>query len=154
MQLINAQVTARRNVTTKYGERTVVDALATDGRELTLWRPAGDHATSRLRDGDRVTVGVDARGKCSLVETSADRTPTAVASDPTRQAQPMGFAVEEAAPETTRSAEIADYIQRLGKLYNGCYRTASSQLGAELDTSEVKDVATTIFIQTVRHFGL
>jgi hypothetical protein len=57
--------------------------------------------------------------------------------------------------ESSRSAEIADYIDRLGKLYARCYKTASQQLeNMPLGTPEVKDVASTIFIQTVRHFSL
>jgi hypothetical protein len=64
----------------------------------------------------------------------------------------MGFAVQ---PEPgSRSAEIADYIERLGKLYGHCYQTASNQLGNALATPEVKDVATTLFIQTCKHFQI
>jgi hypothetical protein len=69
----------------------------------------------------------------------------------------MGFKVESTAPpaENGRSAEIADYIDRLGKLYSHCYKTASQQLeNMPLGTPEVKDVATTLFIQTVRYFSL
>jgi hypothetical protein len=46
-------------------------------------------------------------------------------------------------------------VDRLGKLYSHCYKTAANELKkTPLATPEVKDVATTLFIQTVRHFGL
>jgi hypothetical protein len=64
----------------------------------------------------------------------------------------MGF---QASPQTSRSIEIADYIDRLGKLYGHCLTTAASMpTSIELPPTAVKDVATTMFIQTVRHFDL
>jgi lantibiotic modifying enzyme len=69
----------------------------------------------------------------------------------------MGFKVEPTAPpvENGCSAEIIDYIDRLRKLYSHCYQTASQQIeNMPLGTPEVKDVATNLFIQTVRHFSL
>jgi hypothetical protein len=151
MQLIQAKITGQpRNVTTKHGEKAVVDARAANGENLTIWRPANDPAVMRLANGERVQLGIDSKGKVSLVETAFTRAEKA-------PDQPMGFKVEPAAPpvENGRSAEIADYIDRLGKLYSHCYKTASQQLeNMPLGTPEVKDVATTLFIQTVRHFSL
>jgi hypothetical protein len=64
----------------------------------------------------------------------------------------MGFT---AAPQASRSAEIADYIDRLGKLYS-CYLTTAGNMPTliELATPQINDVATTLFIQSVRHFEL
>jgi hypothetical protein len=73
-----------------------------------------------------------------------------------QQAQ-MGFTAKPTpeVPETTRSAEIVDYICRLGKLYNHCLTTAANMPTAiELDAPQVKDIATTLFIQTAKHFNL
>jgi hypothetical protein len=149
MQLIQAKITGQpRTVTTKHGDRSVVDARAANGENLTIWRPANDPAVMRLANGERVQLAIDAKGKVSLVETAFDR-----ATD----SQPMGFTVATTPPpvENSRSIEIADYIERLGKLYSHCYKTAAQQLDSTpLATPEIKDVATTIFIQTVRHFSL
>jgi hypothetical protein len=151
MQLIQAKITGQpRTVTTKHGERSVVDARAANGENLTIWRPANDPAVMRLANGERVQLAIDSKGKVSLVETAFDR-----ANIP--ESQTMGFAVETITPsvEVSRSIEIADYIERLGKLYNHCYQTATKQLDSTpLAKPEVKDVATTLFIQTVRHFNL
>ena len=147
MKLLDARVNGMpRQVTTKYGEKSVLDVVTSEGN-LTIWRPVGDMEVMGRRNGERVTVSLDSKGKASLVEHC---------STAPQQAQ-MGFTTKPTpeVPETTRSAEIAEYIQRLGKLYNHCLTTAVTLPTAiELDAPEVKDVATTIFIQTVRHFNL
>jgi hypothetical protein len=69
----------------------------------------------------------------------------------------MGFAVTETpqVPETTRSAEIADYIHRLGKLYGHCLNTAANMpTTVDLNAPQVKDIATVLFIQTTKHFDI
>jgi hypothetical protein len=177
MQLIYAKVKGQpRNVNTKNGERSVVDAWAANGETLTIWRPANDPAVMRLANGERVQLAIDSKGKVSLVETAFSRAETHRAevspsvTPQTQPARPMGFSVAApfeaeqklrqqlaaSAPQPEgRSAEIADYIDRLGKLYTRCYATALQQLeNMPLGTPEVKDVATTLFIQTVRHFSL
>jgi hypothetical protein len=188
MQLISALAKGTpRQVSTKYGQKTVIDATGSNGEAITIWR-GGDDQSPALRsiaNGSRITVGLDSKGKYSLIEAPADRMVAAGAQAPISPeiaptltgARPMGFAVDvpfgaeqrlraqmatAVAPpvanemaESGRSAEINDYISRLGKLYGHCYKTASQQLeNVPLGTPEVKDVATTIFIQTVRHFSL
>jgi hypothetical protein len=151
MQLIQAKITGQpRTVNTKHGDRAVVDARAANGENLTIWRPANDPAVMRLANGERVQLAIDSNGKVNLVETAHSRAEVTAA-------KPMGFTVDPVAPsaETSRSIEIASYIERLGKLYAHCYKTAAQQLeSTPIATPEVKDVATTLFIQTVRHFNL
>jgi hypothetical protein len=152
MKLIAAKITGQpRNVTTKHGDRSVIDARANNGENLTIWRPANDPAVMRLANGERVQLAIDSKGKVSLIDTAFTR------AEETRTADFTVEPIEPTAPpaETKRSLEIADYISRLGKLYKHCYATAEEQLeGTPLATPEVKDVATTLFIQTVRHFSL
>ncbi len=152
MQLIVAKITGQpRNVSTKHGERSVVDARANNGESLAIWRPANDPAVMRLANGERVQVAIDSKGKVSLVETAFDR------AEETRTADFTVEPIEPTAqqPENSRSIKIAEYIGKLGKLYSHCYKTAANELKeTPLATPEVKDVATTIFIQTARHFSL
>jgi hypothetical protein len=168
MQLIYAKVKGQpRNVNTKNGERSVVDAWAANGETLTIWRPA---------NGERVQLAIDSKGKVSLVETAFSRAENQRAevspsvTPQTQPARPMGFSVAvpfeaeqklrqqlavSAPVENSRSAEMADYIERLAKLYSHCYKAASQQLdGTPLGSREVKDVATSLFIQTAKHFSL
>ena len=155
MKLLDARVNGMpRQVNTKYGEKAVLDVATSEGN-FTVWRPAGDMEVMGRRNGERVTVSLDSKGKASLVE-HCSTAPQQAQMDSERS-RTMGFTTKPTpeVPETTRSAEIADYIQRLGKLYSHCLSTAASMpTSLELDAHSVKDVGTTIFIQTVRHFDL
>jgi hypothetical protein len=170
MQLILATVKGRpRTVQTKHGERSVVDAQSANGETLTIWRPADDPAVMRLANGERVQLAIDSKGRVSLVENDRPEVSPLVTPQ-TQPARPMGFSVAvpfeaenklrqqlaAAAPQPGgRSAEIADYIDRLGKLYSRCYKTAAQELDSTpLATPEIKDVATTLFIQATRHFSI
>jgi hypothetical protein len=145
MKLLDARVNGMpRQVTTKYGDKSVLDVATSEGN-YTIWRPAGDSEVMGRRNGERVAIALDSKGKASLVEHC---------STAPQQAQ-MGFSAFVETPETTRTAQIADYIQRLGKLYNHCLTTAANMpTTIDLAAPQVKDVATTLFIQTVRHFDL
>jgi hypothetical protein len=152
MKLIEAKITGQpRTVQTKHGERSVVDARAANGENLTIWRPAQDLALMRLANGERVQLAIDSKGKVSLVETAFDRAEnqraeiSPVVEKPTPK-KPMGFTVETTTPsaECSRSVEIANYIASLGKLYNHCLTTAQ---GSEA-------VALVMFQQSIEHFQL
>jgi hypothetical protein len=153
MKLLDARVNGMpRTVNTKYGEKSVLDVATSEG-EFTIWRNAGDREVLGRRNGERVTISLDSKGKASLVDEPVAFAPTAPANIPFEaQTQQMGFAP---VPAPSRSAEIVDYIQRLGKLYNACLDTAVGMpTQIELESTAVKDIATTLFIQTVRHFDL
>jgi hypothetical protein len=148
MKLLDARVNGMpRQVSTKYGEKAVLDVATSEGN-FTIWRPAGDSEVMGRRNGERVSIAIDSKGKASLVEHC---------STAPQQAQvqaKMGFTTESA-PATTRSAEIADYINRLGKLYSHCLTTAANMpTSVDLNAPQVKDIATTLFIQTTKHFNL
>jgi hypothetical protein len=143
MKLLEAHVNGNpRQVNTKYGEKAVMDVVTADGTEIAIWRPAGDMDVMGRMNGERVSIAIDSKGKASLVEH---------ASTKPQAAQNSNAATEQ----PSRSAEIADYIQRLGKLYSHCLDTAARMpKTVELETPQIKDVATTFFIQAVRHFDL
>jgi hypothetical protein len=143
MKLLEARVNGNpRQVSTKFGEKAVMDILTTDGQEITIWRPAGDLDVMGRMNGERVSIAIDSKGKASLVEHASTK-PQAAQSSNVTQEQPR------------RSAEIADYIQRLSKLYSHCLDTAARMpKTVDLDMPQVKDVATTFFIQAVKHFDL
>jgi hypothetical protein len=152
--IISATVVGRpRIVTTKYSNRAVLDARAYDGQTFAIWGRETDSDILNRCDGERVGIALDQKGKPKLVAHAG----TGCVAAPDKQ--PMGFKVtlpsEDSVPETTCSAEIADYIQRLGKLYGHCLATAAAiPQASALATPEVKDVATTFFIQAVQHFNL
>jgi hypothetical protein len=147
MKLIEAKVAGQpRIVSTRRGDRSVMDCRTADGQSLTVWRPAGDVELMARANGERVTLAQDSKGKISLVETARSR-----ADREWQRSTDLGLTDHR----SERTAEIADYIERLGKLYNYCYGVASRQFAHnEMDTPQIKDVSTTLFIQTVRHFDL
>jgi hypothetical protein len=147
MKLIEAKVAGQpRIVSTRRGDRSVMDCRTADGQSLTVWRPAGDVELMARANGERVTLAQDSKGKISLVETARSR-----ADREWQRSTDLGLTDHR----SERTAEIADYIERLGKLYNYCYGVASRQFAhGEMDTPQIKDVSTTLFIQTVRHFDL
>jgi hypothetical protein len=148
MKLLEAKVTSARQVNTKHGQKAVLNVVTGTGDEIAIWRPAGDLEVLGRKSGESVSIAIDAKGKASLVEHHS------IVPQVAAQAQPMGFAVEPI-PETTRSAEIADYIQRLGKLYSYCLNTAANMpTTVELNPPQVKDIATSLFIHTVKHFDI
>jgi len=146
MQLIQARLHGSpRTVETKYGSKVVADAIDGQGTKHTIWRNPGE--LKHLTNGSVVSLTVDSRGKVSLVDVE------------TTVKQQVGFAALSKTATTdsqpSRSIEITDYIERLGKLYSHCLTTAMNMpTSIELESTAVKDVATTMFIQTVRHFDL
>ena len=145
MKLLDARVNGMpRQVSTKYGEKSVLDVATSEGA-YTIWRPAGDREVMGRCNGERVTICLDSKGKVSLVEHASTQPQLAAAKEMET--------IET--PQTTRSADIADYIQRCGKLYRHCLDTAANiPTSIELEPHSIKDIGTTIFIQTVRHFDL
>jgi hypothetical protein len=132
-----------RSVTTKYGDRLVLDVLGHDGQEYTIWRPGTDSQLPKIANGERLTIAVDSKGKASLLESLADKV------------QDTPPAPETYNAHNGRSDEIADYVTRLGKLYRHSYKVTKETMANEPVTGEdLRAIATTIFIQTVRHFDL
>jgi hypothetical protein len=154
MKLLDARVNGMpRQVTTKYGEKAVLDVATSEGN-FTVWRPAGDIEVLGRRNGERVSIAIDAKGKASLVE-HAGNSPAVGLAATTAGIEADQLEGDPANLQLSRSLEIADYIERLGKLYHHCLNTAASMpTSVELGAPQVKDVATTLFIQTVRHFNL
>jgi hypothetical protein len=111
MQLIQARLHGSpRQVTTKYGDKQVADAIDGQGNKHTIWRNVGD--LNHLTNGSVVKLTVDSKGKVSLVDEPANFAPVAapVAFDVESQVKPqMGFTTT---PQPSRSVEIADYVQR------------------------------------------
>lgn len=154
MQLIQARLHgAPRTVNTKHGERVVADAIDGQGNKHTIWRPVGN--LKHLSNGSVVKLTVDSKGKVNLIDEPVALAPVAAPIPFEAEMQlksQMGF---QSTPQPSRSLEIADYIERLGKLYNHCLTTAASMpTSVELEAPQIKDVATTLFIQTTRHFDL
>lgn len=140
MKLIQATVAKPpREVSTKYGERVVLDCITATGEEVTIWRGAGDTEVLGRYPNERVILAVDSKGKYSLIEHAGSGLGTA----------------PEPVPTASLALEIRDYTQRLAKLYSHCYRTVNEEIASTgLPVECLKDIATNLFIQTTRKFDL
>jgi len=152
MKLLDARVNGMpRQVKTKYGDKAVLDVATSEG-SFTIWSNPDNREVMGRMNGERVSIAIDLKGKASLVEHAANC--PAVGLSVTGEVKlPNDAPTQLGSP--SRSAEIADYIERLGKLYSHCLTTAATMpQSVELEPPQIKDVATTFFIQAVRHFDL
>ena len=140
MQVLTATLKGQaRQVTTKYGRKTVAD-IWVNGQEKTIWRKPNDDRLMGLQPGDEIKVELDG-GKVNLIP---EIFPTA--TKPTNQTtnyQPMN-------PETKR--EVTSFIQDQAKLFGFCLQQAGTIEGLPID--QRREVATTLFIQATRKFQL
>jgi hypothetical protein len=157
MQVLQAIAkSAPRQVTTRYGEKLVIDATGQNGEEVTIWRPATDRspAINSITNGSRIAVGMDSKGKFSLLETPGDRA-AEVASKPISPTvapapvdRPLGFQVEApfemerrlraqmaaVQPVAIEPTNIDGKIAELGRVYSQCLAAAK---GSELAAIEI-----------------
>jgi hypothetical protein len=151
---------APRQVTTKYGQRTVIDASGPQGEEITIWRSGEDNspALRSIANGSRISVGLDSKGKYSLLETPADRATLRQGErlpqpiSPTVEApttRPMGFAVQlpmeaetklrkqiagmgSIEPTPPAATPIDARIAELGRIWGQCLTAAGGSEPAAL----------------------
>ena len=142
MKLLSATIVKpARQVATKYGIRTVADAIDQNGNEQTIWRPANDPVLTGLSVNSPVTLAVDSKGKISLVD-NQDKTAIATNPEPT---QSTGLS-------NAKKREIAEYLTEQTKLFSFCY--AQTALIDNLPNEDRRAVATTLFLGAVKKFNL
>ena len=161
MKLIEAIcIESPREVATKYGQRLVIDAIdRTTGEKITLWRPATDDYSRRyVIKNSPLTVGVDSKGKYSLIEDPAlTNLGQPLPTEPV-PVKPVYDYKSEKHNENDQSTlnpnqkrEIAQYIQDMAKLYGFCL-TQAETLGVEGE--DRRAIATTLFIGAHKKFAL
>ena len=161
MKLIEAIcIESPREVTTKYGQRLVIDAIdRTTGEKITLWRPATDDYSRRyVIKNSPLTVGVDSKGKYSLIEDPAlTNLGQPLPTEPV-PVKPVYDYKSEKHNENDQSTlnpnqkrEIAQYIQDMAKLYGFCLTQAES-LGVEGE--DRRAIATTLYLSAQKKFSL
>jgi cephalosporin hydroxylase len=161
MQLIEAMATDRaRRVNTKYGERTVIDAVRRDtGEKVTIWRGGDDdYSQKHVIKNARLTLTLDNKGKYSLVEDTALVNLGQPLPDEPVPVRPVYDHKIEKPSESDQSLlspnqkrEIANYVSEMGKLYGFCLQQAEN---LNLEGEDRRCVATSLFIQATKHFNL
>jgi hypothetical protein len=161
VQLIQAMATDRaRRVNTKFGERTVIDAVRRDtGEKVTVWRAGDDEYSQKhvIRNA-RLTLTLDNKGKYSLVE---DPNLVSLGQPLPDEPVPVRPVYDHKIEKTSESdqsllspnqkKEIAQYIQEMAKLYGFCLQQAES-LGA-IDEDR-RAIATTLYLSAQKKFAL
>jgi hypothetical protein len=161
MQLIEALALDRpREVSTRFGQRLVIDCMARDtGEKITLWRGVDDDYSRRyVIKNSPITVGVDSKGKYSLIEDPAlTNLGQPLPTEPV-PVKPVYDYKSEKHNENDQSTlnpnqkrEIAQYIQDMAKLYGFCL-TQAETLGVEGE--DRRAIATTLFIGAQKKFAL
>lgn len=162
MQLIEAMATDRaRRVTTKYGERTVIDCVRRDnGEKVTIWRGGDDEYSQKhvIRNA-RLTLTLDNKGKYSLIEDPnlvnlGQPLPTEpVPVKPVYQHQntPQNSESDQSSLNPSQKREIAQYIQDMAKLYGFCLQQAD---GLGVDGEDRRAIATTLYLSAQKKFAL
>ena len=162
VQLIEALATDRaRRVNTKYGERTVIDAVRRDtGEKVTVWRGGDDDYSHRhvIRNA-RITLTLDNKGKYSLVEDPnlanlgqpLPDSPVPVKPVYDHKIEKTSEKHNESELSPDRKREIANYISQMKDLYGYCL-TQAETLGVEGE--DKRAIATTLYLSAQKKFAL
>lgn len=168
VQLIEAiaQSPARR-VNTKFGERTVIDAIRRDnGEKVTVWRGGDDDYSQRhVIKNARLTLTLDNKGKYSLIEdpnlVNLGK-PLPELPVPVKPLYNTNHVIEKNSEKTSDSdqsflspnqkREVANYVQEMAKLYKYCLDQVESTIGVEGD--DKRAIATTLYLSAQKKFSL
>jgi hypothetical protein len=162
MRLIPAIALDRpREVTTKYGQRLVIDCMARDtGEKITLWRGADDDYSRRyVIKNSPLTVGIDSKGKYSLVEDTAlvnlgqplPESPVPVRPVYNHKIEQSSES-EQSFLNPSQKREIANYVTEMAKLYKYCLDQVDATIG--VDGEDKRAIATTLYLSAQKKFAL
>ena len=164
VQLIEAiaQSPARR-VTTKFGERTVIDCVRRDnGEKVTVWRGGDDdYSQKHVIKNARLTLTLDDKGRYSLIEDPALVNlgqPLPVETVPVKPVHSYDHKIEKPSQNDqsllspNQKREIANYVQEMAKLYKYCLDQVDATIG--VDGEDKRAIATTLYLSAQKRFSL
>lgn len=140
---------AGKTFTTQYGDRVNAVLTLDDGEEIKLWGNPGDPNLTALKKGQQVAVVQDQKGWKLL------NTPPAEDSHPAVENR-NGKAIAHTPLSADEKRAIASYIDQIADLYSYCAKVAATKCADPNDPYEenIRAIATTLFIQTVKKFNL
>jgi len=154
-KLLNAIVKypASKILNTKYGEK--VNAIFDcNGEEIAIWADANSQKAEMLKNlikGEQKLI-LDDNGKYKLLEDSQS-TPT----NGNGNSNGNGKTNSNYEPlSDDKKREIAAYVKDMAGLYGFCLEQAKGMYKYDLSLTPdaIKDIATTLFITSQRHFNL
>ncbi|MCZ8068380.1 MAG: hypothetical protein O9287_21265 [Microcystis sp. LE17-20D] len=163
VQLIEAMATApARRVTTKYGERTVIDAIRRDnGEKVTVWRGGDDdYSQKHVIKNARLTLTLNSKGRYDLIEDPnlinlGTPLPETVPVKPFHNYDhkiAQNSDSDQSLLSPNQKKEIANYVAEMAKLYKYCLDQVDATIG--VDGEDKRAIATTLFISAQKKFAL
>jgi hypothetical protein len=165
MKLIPAIALDRpREVSTKYGQRLVIDAMVRDtGERITLWRGSDDDYSRRyVIKNSPITVGVDSKGKHTLIENESLTNlgqPLPESPVPVKPVHNYDHKIEKTSENDqstlspNQKREIAQYVGDMADLFNFCLKTVDQRV-ENITPDDRRQVATSLFIATQKRFNI
>ena len=149
MKLITGIVNSYgRNVTTKYGDRSVVDVLI-NGQKEAVWGSSNCHDIVGRHPGERITLGQDSKGKLHIIEHAGSNLADPTNSYPTAPL-PSTPKVAIAPPtQPSKDMDINCLIERHASIMAKCVREIKGQLG-DVSEETIQKYATSLYIQISR----
>ena len=163
MKLISAiALDNPREVTTKYGQRLVIDCMARDsGEQFPIWRGIDDsYSRKYIIKNSPITIGIDSKGKRSLIENEALSNlekPLPVEPVPVKPVHSYDHKIEKPSESEqsflspNQKREIANYISEMAKLYGFCLQQAD---GLGVEGEDRRAIATTLYLSAQKRFAL
>ena len=127
---------------TQYGRRVNAVFTTPDGEDLKIWGNVGHSSLESVVKGQSYQLDFDQMGNGKVIS------PLSNGNSPQTNGQSHSHNGH------SRSAEIKDYLGRLGKLMAYSIRVVRQDLGEEMEPELEQRYATTLFIQTCRQFNL
>lgn len=165
MKLVSAIALDRpRRVNTKYGEKFVIDCLNREnGEKFPLWRPVTDDYTQKyIIKNSPLTVGIDSKGKYSLIEDPnlvSLGQPLPVETVPVKRVHNYDHKIEKTSESDqstlspNQKREIAQYVGDMADLFNFCLKTVDQRV-ENITPDDRRQVATSLFIATQKRFNI
>jgi hypothetical protein len=140
MMLIDAVAQDRpRKVNTKYGERVVIEIRPDNGEKVTIWRGGDDEYSQRhIIRNSPITLTLDSKGKYNLVE---------------KASTPLEPKQEKEIANPFKEEAIHSYVIEMADLFDFCLKAVDEHIET-VETSVRRAIATTLFIQATKQFGI
>ena len=142
----------------QYGKSQSAKVLLESGENVDIWeKPNG--IISDWKKGQKVAVTINARGKYEAVqnygESVAQAAPIAANVTPSATTQVAASQPKSIRPPAEVQFQIVEYLEFAAKVYHMSFVKANEQMvDLMLKDEQLKDIASCLFIQTMRRFSL
>lgn len=156
MKILNATVKfpAGKVFENRFGKSQNAKAILDNGTEITIWCKADEpNEIQKWRKDERVQV-IEDGGKYKPVETEKPF-PVKMTKNEMAETDRILSAAQMIEPQPQRKKEIMRYVEFQKRMYHHIFNEVSDEMkDLALKDELLKDIATTLFIQTNKKFSL